>query len=170
MLVVNAATAQLQDVYQGWSSQAGLRAHFDAHLLGAIPGRPLPEWMRQCKLTTCAVCGKPLSTTLALGMHQRCWALRVSRLIDPQERPIQTDDVVQSGPPDAGLYTSLPCLSEIALAPVPTIEFLSVGAFPHVEREYKRCLANVVLYSRPDAWEPGGDAAEVPSKMQARVA
>jgi hypothetical protein len=59
---------------------------------------------------------------------------------------------------------------DIASARIPTIEFLDAKTLQLAEREYKRCLANVVLYNRKDAWDIEGGSLDDDGKRKARVA
>ncbi len=70
--------------------------------------------------------------------------------------------------PNPCLADLLPDLMDIATAPISTIEYLDPNALALAEREYKRCLANVVLFNQKNAWdvEQGDDD----SKRRARVA
>ena len=154
--------------HHGWRGFAGLRAHIDSHLLGSLPGPPPPAWMLAGRWTTCPCCGKLLSSTVALGMHKKCWANHIashSSTASPFAAALP-----QHAGPDPDLDGHLPSLQQISEAPIPTIEFVSSAALHLVDLEYRRCLANVVLFNRPDAWQPGTEGPDETSRKRARVA
>lgn len=118
----------------------------------------------------CSACGKLVSRRAAHGMHKKCWANRQAELRpQPVAQPAQaTGGLAEDRSPEPGLATMLPDLMDIAVAPISTPEYLDARTLAVAEREYKRCLANVVLFNRQDAWDV--QAGDDDAKRRARVA
>ena len=62
----------------------------------------------------------------------------------------------------------LPSLDEVMLAPISTREVIGAGLLPIVEREFNKCGANVLTYSRVDAWDVEGTPNDTPQHAHAR--
>ena len=135
-------------LHMGWRSFPALRAHLDSHMLGTIPGRVPQAWLDQGGWTVCGPCGKLVARRAAHGLHRGCWAHRQKAAAPPSSH--SGSPTVPCGVPDPCLADMLPGLMEIATAPITTVEHVDARALPLAEREYKRCLANVVIFNRKD--------------------
>ena len=104
-------------------------------------------------------------------MHRKCWAQQQAQLQPPpQSRPTGEDASDPGNVPDPALADKLPEFMDIATAPISTAEYLDAKTLQLAEREYKRCLANVVLFNRQDAWDTDGGSNNDYTKRRASVA
>ena len=146
----------------GWDTDGpGLRAHVDAHLLGQLDGLPPEPWMNRRGMVVCRICGRMVSRRCNGGVHRTCLATELSsqQAITgraPQSPTAAADD--------------LPSLMDICSARIETREFIGAGLLPAVEREFNKCTANVIAYSRRDAWTYVGTERDTPSHQRARTA
>ncbi len=94
-------------------------------------------------------------------MHRRC-----------QARARLDATLLPAGPQDGPESDScvLPSLDEIFAMDVTTQEKLGEGLVPLAEREYTACIANVLRYNRPDAWDHEVDGMDTAERAQARRA
>ena len=124
----------------GWEIDGtGLRAHVDAHRLGQLPGLPPEQWMSRRGMVACRLCGRMVSHRCNGGIHRTCLGAELAPPTVPATRQMPDSD-------------ELPTLMDICLARIETREFIGVGLFPAVEREFNKCTANVIAFSRRDAW------------------
>eukprot|EP00435_Cladocopium_sp_Y103_P011842 s3316_g3.t1 len=149
--------------HAGWESWAALRAHMDAHQLGALQGAPPVEWLRAKDLTVCPECSRLVSRRCNGGVHRTCMAARLARR---PARPLLADGDV--GNVDSVL-SSLPSLDDIFAAPLATRDFVSARLLPLVEKTFLRCMARVLQHNRPDAWNHVGTAADTIGHRQCRA-
>ena len=127
-----------QDAHHaGRESFAGLCAHVDAHLLGVLPGRPPPDWLRTHNLVSCRICSKLVSRRCHGGFHRTCAASAFAARPPPQLPEASSDADVTA------VLSSLPSLDEICSADVATQETLGDGLLPLAEREFLRCVAAI---------------------------
>ena len=126
--------------HAGWGSAAAPRARMNAHQLGALPGAPPVDWLRAKGLTVCPECSRLVSRRCNGGVHRTCMGARLSRR---PPRPLLTDGDQHSV--DQTL-ASLPSLDEIFSAPVATRDFVSAGLLPIAEKEFLRCLVQVLQH------------------------
>ena len=142
----------------GWETDGpGLRAHVDAHLLSQLPGLPPDEWMSQRGMVACGQCGRMVSRRCNGGIHRRCLAADLA----PAPRTETQQETISD---------ELPSLMNICLARVETREFIGVGLLPAVEREFNKCTANVIAFSRPDAWSHVDTDNDTAAHQRARAA
>ena len=147
--------------YQGWETDGqGLRAHVDAHLLGQLPGLPPEPWMSRRGMVVCRLCGRMVSRRCNNGIHRTCLA---RELVRQPPQMAQAQDTMDTG-------DELPSLTDICKARIETREFIGVGLLPIVEREFNKCTANVVAYSRVDAWDYVNTERDTPDHQRARAA
>ena len=150
---------------------AALRAHVDSHLLGVLPGSPTAAWMTEHKWTKCGGCNRLLGANATSGWHRKCWAdQQRARCGEAEEGNAETEEL--HAELNAQDVDSLPSMEEISLAAIRTIEHVPTEIASTVETEYRRLVANVVLYNRPDAWEDGTmqDDAVQASRARAKTA
>ena len=140
-----------------FSSAQRLRAHVDAHLLAQLPGLPPQEWMDQRGMVACRLCGRMVSRRCNRGVHRTCLA---TELAPGHPRATQAAPAVDA--------EDLPSLRDICLARIETREFIGASLLPAVEREFNKCTANVIAFSRPDAWSHVGTERDSDSHHRAR--
>ena len=143
---------------KGWKSIAGLRSHVDSHLLGQLQGLPPQEWMQKTNNTACRLCGRLVSISCNGGVHKTCLGREMFRTTGPRSQ----QESAEHPEPD------LPSIEAIFASAVETRDMVSNGLWPTVERELNRCIANVVHYSRLDAWEHVGTSRDTDSHKIAR--
>ena len=136
-----------------------LRAHVDGHLLKHLPGMPPDSWLQEHRLTGCRVCGLSVSISCNQGIHHKC--------LDKQ---LQEPYAQASGMPRDTATDELPSLDGVMRTPIATREFIGDGLLPIVEREFNKCGANVLAFSRSDAWDHEGKPSDTPSQERARRA
>ena len=59
---------------------------------------------------------------------------------------------------------------DTCLACVETRAFIGIGLFPTVEKEFNKCTANVIAFSRPDAWSHIDTDNDTAAHQRARAA
>ena len=154
-----------------WRTLPALRAHVDSHLLGVLPGSPSKEWLLQHRWVTCGGCNRLLGANATSGWHRKCWAQQQRTRIEEAE-----DGTGETSTMDAELNAQdvddLPTFEEISMAAIRTIEHAPAATCGIIEIEYRRLMANVVLYNRPDAWDDNvmQDDAIVSARARAKVA
>ena len=111
-------------------------------------------------MVVCRVCGRMVSRRCNNGIHHTCLARELTG-------PVRAD-VAAHG--DRTQVDGLPSLTDICLARIETREFIGVGILPQVEREFNKCIANVVAFSRPDAWAHIGTQQDSEAHQRARTA
>ena len=65
---------------------------------------------------------------------------------------------------------ALPSLDEICSARINARETIEEGLLPMLEREFNRCTAEVLAFSRPDAWQVLGSTRDTNAHRKARRA
>lgn len=152
--------------HPGWTTFQSARAHIDAHLLGLLPGLPPDAWMSQNNWTRCSVCTKLVSKRCNGGIHHNCMAERLSGFSAGQS----CSGLLGPGDVDAATLAELPSLTEICQAPVATREFLSADILPKAVCQLQACLARVLQYNAPDAWEHVGLQSDTLQHQRSRLA
>ena len=100
-----------------------------------------------------------MSTRCNNGIHHTCLAamLAPARAPTAMERELLDE-------------LGLPTLKEICWARIDTRVFIGAGLLGHVAREFNKCTANVIAFSRRDAWDFVGTAGDTAMHRRARIA
>ena len=112
-------------------------------------------------MVVCRLCGRMVSRRCNGGIHRTCLATELA----PHRHRTAGRSV-----PESASTVELPSLLDICLARIETREFVGTGLFPAVEREFNKCTANVIAYSRRDAWTHLGTDGDTPEHRRAREA
>ena len=127
----------------GWSSEATLKGHVDAHLAGLLAGDVPEEWLAARRRHRCAVCG--LSVAARFGVHPTC-------------RPAARDaaPAVHTGDggalPGASAQPGLPTLADIQAAGTATLRHIPARARALWNQVFTRALSAVVSYNTERCW------------------
>ena len=142
----------------GWETDGpGIRAHVDAHLLGQLPGLPSEQWLNRRGMVACRRCGRMVSRRCNGGIHRKCLGAELAAPPVTALRQMHDSD-------------ELPTLMDICSVRIETREFIGVGLLPAVEREFNKLTANVIAFSRHDAWRHVDTDSDTPAHQQARTA
>ena len=123
-------------------------------MVGDLPGVPTSAWLREHRLLVCRGCRKLMIIGTAGGWHRKCWAKNLRDRTDVAEEATRVG--VRPEAPDGDSEGGLPSLEDIAAAPITTLEHVPEDVLAAVDVEYRRLLANVVLFNMEDAWQGGG--------------
>ena len=123
---------------RGWASDAGMRAHIDAHLTGSLQGEVPASWMQSKRRQRCPVCGCSVSTQH--GVHPTC-------------RPAARQ---AAGTPCAArqeVGPQLPTLQEVQAGRTPTLRHVPHAARSTWARVLTRALAAVTHHNDLRSWQ-----------------
>ena len=151
--------------HPGWETFAGLRAHVDAHILGQLPGAVPADWLRARDMVSCRECSRLVSRRCNGGVHRTCAADRMQARPQPQHLPGSCSD----SDLDVVLQ-SLPSLDNIFAAPVGTRDFVSAALLPSAQKEFLKCILQVLQHNSPDAWTDPGGARDTVHYKRCRLA
>ncbi|CAK9062512.1 unnamed protein product [Durusdinium trenchii] len=133
--------------HAGWETFTGLRAHVDAHILGQIPGAVPAEWLRARNMVSCRECSHLISRRCNGGVHRTCLADRMAARPQPLSLPGACGDADLDA-----VLGSLPSLDEMFSAPVGTRDLISSALLPSAQKEFLRCIVQVLQHNTGDAW------------------
>ena len=122
-----------------WMSLSALRSHVDGHMLGITPGRVPQAWLDGHRLKACSDCGKTVTTTIANGMHRKCWAKVAAAAADTSA---DMEQAAPSSTPNVAVADSLPTIMDVCLRHVSTREFLEPELLASAEKELLQCISN----------------------------
>ena len=130
------------------------------------PGRPPDEWMRAGHWVQCTYCNKLLSDRVPHGMHRRCWVEHANSLHLPQVG----SNALPSRSPDISKLEEMPSLFEISEAVVLVRDFLEPALLAIAEKEFLKCVSNVVLHNDTDAWAYLRGVEDTDARKRSRMA
>lgn len=159
---IKVCVAHSSSEHNGWETFAGLRAHVDAHLLGLLPGAPPQDWLRARNVVGCRERGRLVSRRCNGGARRTGEATQLAA----RPQPIHLPGTLPDADPDQ-LLGSLPSLSEICAAPIGTRDLVSSSLLPMAQKEFLRCVAQVLQHNCADAWaDPMGGSDTVARKRR----
>ena len=99
------------------------------------------------------------------GWHRGCWAHHQAARQGVLDEAQRTSTLPAAPDPDAA--AELPTFDDIARLHVNTIEWCPAEALGLADAEYRRLLANVVLFNMEDAWPGAGAGASIDPALAA---